>query len=117
KFLPFTKKIPLRFLPPGAEIVDYPTQRDQDVLLYIGGLGGDHYRLNAAFEGVINDDSAQLIVCTREAEWTSVRNSYPEHPSISIVHLQGKELSKLYNRAKYTLLFMTPTEYRKFAVP
>lgn len=80
---------------------------------------GAHYQMHKLFEGVRNNKKFKLTVCTREAEWNNVKDSYKNlmANNIQIVHKSGEELQSLFNEANITSIFVKPTEYREFAVP
>src|SRR5690606_5311927 len=65
-----------RALPPGADPADVePSDSSNTSLLFVGGLG-DFYRLHECAAAVSQSQSAELVICTREAQWRSVASEY-----------------------------------------
>lgn len=114
--IPSGLRPPTALLPPGGEIVGEVKEVPSQSLLYIGGLGS-HYTMHEAFSAVADDPTLSLTVCTREPEWDLVEESYQSAANISVVHKSGQQLDSLYEEARYCLIFMESSEYRKFAVP
>lgn len=86
-------------------------------LFYVGGMSA-HYELQKLFSVVRELPQVELIVCTREAEWAAVRNSYPDLTfNIKVIHKTGGEMEAFLRQADIAVLFVKPQEYREFASP
>lgn len=110
-----------RPLPPGGTIVDIPRDPRTDgtvTLLYVGNIS-EYYRMHALIEAVGRVDGVELILCTPEGSWESVRREYEPllSESVEIVHRRGPELEPLFARADVCTLVVEPAEYRDFAAP
>lgn len=111
----------VRALPPGGMIVDHPRASRSDgtvTLLYVGNISS-YYRMHALIEAVGRVDGVDLILCTPEDSWSSVRREY-DHlltDSVKVVHRRGAELEPLFARADVCVLVVEPAEYRDFAAP
>ncbi len=114
-------------LPPGAEppTRSHPTWDSSDLdtpglnLLYVGGVGGDHYDLRKFFAAVRDIPDVTLTVCTRPAQWNEARRTHGAYvgTNIKVVHETFPELQRLYDRADVAVLALEPGDYRRFAVP
>ncbi len=118
KYIPINKKILTSALPPGHSVEQQEIKNINKKinLLYIGGFS-DHYQMHELFYALKKLPSVQLILCTRQAEWESQKQTYPSIPNIKIVHSFGKELENLYRMSDIAMLFFPPQEYRNFAAP
>lgn len=122
KYLPEISIDKIDELPPACDLQNFDIAfhmiKKPINILYIGGMGA-HYQMHKLFEGVRNNKKFKLTVCTREAEWNNVKDSYKNlmANNIQIVHKSGEELQSLFNEANITSIFVKPTEYREFAVP
>lgn len=87
-------------------------------ILYIGGIGA-HYQMHKLFEGVKNNKKFNLTVCTREAEWSSVKEYYFDvmADNIKIVHQSGAQLRQIFLESSIASIFVEPLQYWDFAVP
>jgi glycosyltransferase involved in cell wall biosynthesis len=86
-------------------------------LFYVGGLS-NHYQLHKLFEAVSDLPKIELTVCTREAEWLSIKHEYPKPTSnIKIIHKSGSDMEAHLRACDVAVLFVKPQEYREFASP
>lgn len=86
-------------------------------LFYVGGMSS-HYQMHKLFSAVQVVSNVELTICTRKAEWLSVKKEYPQlTPNIKIVHLSGAEMEAKLEEADVALLFVKPQEYWEFASP
>lgn len=88
-------------------------------LLYVGGLGGEHYDLRVLVEAVTHVPSVQLTICTRRDQWRQAKGTYEPllGDNVRVVHEQGGGLDALYREADVGVLMMAPQQYRSFAMP
>jgi glycosyltransferase involved in cell wall biosynthesis len=120
-YIPTVNKSKFSALPPGQDINNAPVDKrgtNTLSLLYIGGMS-EHYQMHEAFAALSKLPGVRLTVCTREAEWLAVQDSYitPLPGNIQIVHRSGTELVQLFNEADIAMLYVAPQEYREFASP
>jgi len=74
--------------------------------------------MHELFKAALNLPDVQLKICTRESEWQSVQNEYPELTSnIQVVHLSGSEMEAELQACDIAVLFVKPQEYWEFASP
>lgn len=109
-------------LPPGAPASGPLNKKASTVplrLLYVGNVGGSHYRVSNLFEAVKDDPDVSLTVITRENDWHNAKEQYGHMigDNVTIIHEVPDQLEKHYQRADIALLFIEPQEYRDFAVP
>ncbi|MDO5689625.1 MAG: glycosyltransferase [Tissierellia bacterium] len=119
RHIPFSFTIPVKALPPGAEIqVNQSPTTQIPSILYVGGIRGI-YDLRALVEAVGRVEKTELIICCREPEWTEVKGEYEAllNERIQVVHASGAELKELFQRANLGALMLKPSEYLEFAVP
>ncbi len=86
-------------------------------LLYVGGISY-FYEMHELFKA-LPVDGVRMTLCTRESDWSIVRDVYPESEKscIDIVHKSGDELKNLYVAADIGMLFVKPDEYWAFSEP
>jgi glycosyltransferase involved in cell wall biosynthesis len=104
-------------LPPGAEIRDTPSPRGLS-LFYVGGIGGD-YDLTGCVRAVARVPGLPLTLCVPTPHWARARNEYVPllGDATTVVHARSDELDDYYASASVAVLYLQPTEYRRFAVP
>lgn len=111
-------------LPPGhhcSELVDdnknISNNKKRLKLFYVGGMSS-HYELHKLFNVVSRMPDIELTLCTRKAEWLSVKESYLKPTdNIKIIHESGEEMERHLQASDVAILFVRPREYREFAVP
>lgn len=110
-------------LPPGHASPADSAQITLDIanrplkLFYVGGMSS-HYQMHELFKAVRSLPDIELTICTRESEWQSVQNEYPElTPNIQVMHLSGAEMEARLLACDIAVLFVKPQEYREFASP
>lgn len=110
-------------LPPGAPVrtdSDQPKDKNAPLrLLYVGNVGGSHYRISALLEALKDNPHASLKIVTRKEEWEKARSQYGEliGQNVAVVHETPDKLDPHYRNADIAMLFVEPQEYRDFAVP
>ncbi|MGK9126740.1 glycosyltransferase [Olivibacter sp. SA151] len=113
-------------LPPGCDIVSDSLKsikktNNKIKLLYVGGIGR-LYDLKLFLEVVAKEEfnNIYFTICCRKQDFDNIRHEYEhflEHKRISIVHLKGHDLQKLYSTHDVCCLYVKPIEYWKFAMP
>jgi len=108
-------------LPPGHNSPELDSLMFADKrplrLFYVGGMS-NHYQLHKLFEAVRDLPKIELTICTREAEWLSVKHEYPQlTPNIKIIHRSGSDMETHLRACDVAVLFVKPQEYREFASP
>lgn len=119
QYIPTIENSKFKALPPGhsgAEMQNEQKSIDVLELLYIGGIG-NHYQMHELFEALKTLPNVRFTLCTREAEWSSSKESYSMSENISIVHKSGDKLRELYKKADIAMLYVKPQEYWEFAAP
>ena len=119
RHVPWIRPECMAALPPGY--IDRPQVLPRGGplrLLYVGGIGS-HYRMHALFRVLHELPQVHLTLCTREAEWQTMRREYalPPAGNIEVVHRSGPALQALFEEADACLLFVEPQAYREFAAP
>lgn len=109
-------------LPPGCPAAIQPTKSALTLplnLLYVGNIGGDHYRVTSLLEAVHNNTNVSLTIVTRETDWEKAKTQYRDliGNNITVVHAAPNQLDKHYRTADIAMMFVEPQEYRDFAVP
>ena len=119
-YVPVVSKNKFDSLPPGhCSNVDSPAQNTGPKLdlFYVGGLS-HHYQLHVLFEVLTELPAVNFTLCTREAEWLSMKHEYPKlTPNINIIHKTGAEMEQHLKACDIAVLFVRPQEYREFASP
>jgi glycosyltransferase involved in cell wall biosynthesis len=108
-------------LPPGHDITDAPPEPASSPLslFYVGGMGS-LYQMHELCAAVTAVPEVSLTICTRPAEWESLRATYEPvmGPNVSVVHANGKEaLAPYFAAANVALMVFKPDDYRDFAAP
>jgi glycosyltransferase involved in cell wall biosynthesis len=114
--------IPMEPLYPGCE----PVQSEKTIkdkthpiqLVYVGGLGGHQYNLEAAINVLKKMPEINLDISTRPSDWKeySDKNGSELTGNIKLGFLEGESLRTLYQKADIGLLFLEPTEYFSFTM-
>ncbi|MCK6211759.1 glycosyltransferase [Georgenia sp. EYE_87] len=104
-------------LPPGSEVRDSPTPRGLS-LFYVGGIGGD-YDLRVFVRAVGRLAGLPLTMCVPPAHWERARQEYEPllGDATAVVYARSDRLDVHYEAASVAVLYLQPTEYRRFAVP
>jgi len=120
EYVPLVSKNKFEALPPGHldnAVVDSTVRNNKLSLFYVGGMSS-HYQLHVLFEVVRKFPEIQFTLCTREAEWQSVRHEYPEpSDNIHIIHKTGAAMEEYLKAADIAVLYVKPQEYWEFAAP
>ncbi len=111
----------IKKLPPGAaDNFLGDTKKTSAIfnVLYVGGIGG-HYKIHKLLKVVGDIPEISLTICCRENDWQVNRQSYKYllKANIDVVHLSGKDLIPLYEKADLVSLFWENFEYMDFAMP
>lgn len=108
-------------LPPGAPTPNLLSKKTSVPLqlLYVGNVGGSHYRVSSLFEAVKDNPDVSLTVITRENDWHNAKEQYGNlvGENVTVIHEAPDQLEEHYHSADIALLFIEPQEYRDFAVP
>lgn len=111
-------------LPPGHDVYrpkdikkqEHSSERKIKVF-YVGGMS-NHYQMHILFSVINQREDVELVVCTRESEWSAVKSEYPDlSKNIKIVHKSGEEMKALMTDSDIVSIFVKPQEYREFAAP
>lgn len=112
-------------LPPGAGISAASAGQERDYfdgdlsLLYVGGVAPPFYDLTPTFAAIRSMQQVCITICCRSEEWNRWRAHYEPIPieRVRIVHVQGEDLSRLYDEANAFLLMRSDDPYLEFAMP
>lgn len=116
-------------LPPGCNDIQASDERLNPLsskgsqfslrLLYVGGIIPPLYDIRPVLDIVRKRTDFQLTISCRRQEWDSWKNVYEPFlsPNIRIIHANEHELQSLYLQSDISLLFYTPHEYRRLAIP
>jgi len=123
EYLPSSfKKKKIECLPPGADLQAHISTNkiyNRLKLIYVGGLG-ELYDLRLFLKVVSGfTKEIEVLLCTRKAGWEKEKGKYREYLSgrCHVVHLNSNELLKVYQEYHIGILFLSPIEYWKFAMP
>ena len=118
-YVPIVNKTKFYPLPPGHDSpkIENNSKNEKIKLFYVGGIS-NHYQLHLLFDVVPDFPEIELTLCTRDAEWNSVKNQYPKNNyNITVINESGKEMQKHLQNCDIAILFVKPQEYREFASP
>lgn len=88
-------------------------------LLYVGNVGGSHYRITDLLEAIQESPEVSLKIITRQGDWENARQEYEPlmGKNVSVIHAAPEDLEEHYSAADIAMLYIQPQEYRDFAVP
>ena len=120
--------VPAVALPPGADALPEPSAEKNAPavvpgtplrILYVGGVGGEHYDISELLRAVKATEGVELTVCTRPESWQKAEKQYQDllGDKVKVVHESGTGLTALYDASDVASLVMKPQEYRSFAAP
>lgn len=112
-------------LPPGCDIElvssvgAFPlTAADRPLrLLYVGAVGPPLYDIAPLLAAVGAVDGVELVICCRAEDAAGLGRYEPLPASVSVVHVHGVELARLYEVADVAAAVYEPHGYRSFAMP
>ena len=116
-YIPLLKNLHCEELPSGCVIQNKQKTEDHTKSsIYVGGIG-NHYDLHKMVQAYTEIKNEQLLLCVREDDWNSVKDTYLLSSSIKIIHAFGEELKRSYSCANKAMLFVEPSIYWEFAIP
>jgi len=118
-YVPIMDKSKFSALPPGHEntIIKKKSVSCKIKLFYVGGMSS-HYQLHLIFEVLEDFPEIEFTLCTRDAEWSSVKNEYPQVAgNINIIHKSGVGMKNHLQDCDIAILYVKPHEYWEFASP
>lgn len=117
EYIPINLFIEKKPLPPALEQREFAKNRslEKTSFIYVGGIN-DIYDLTLFCE-VSNELGMRLSLCTREDDWSKNKVEYKKYLNdISVYHLKGKELEKIYEKASIAVYFVKPNVIWNFAM-
>jgi len=124
-YLPIKYKGKVFELPPGMDMYElnkFTSNANLDKenlnIFYVGGIG-NHYRMEKLFKVARDNENVKLNICCREKEWKLWKDQYKDYTNsrINIIHKSGSDLIPYFNEADLFSLFLSPSQYREFAMP
>lgn len=118
-YVPIVSEYKFSALPPGHEntIVEKKSIKNIIKLFYVGGMS-NHYQLHLLFEVLKDFSEIEFTLCTRDAEWFSVKDEYTKVAgNVNIIHKSGAEMKNYLQDCDIAILYVKPQEYWEFASP
>jgi len=87
-------------------------------ILYVGSVNPQLYDVSQMLKAFHKTD-VKLILCCREREWILFKDYYNKYLSqnIEIIHLNRNSIKEIYQKISYSIIYLEPKIYRKFAMP
>jgi len=102
---------------PGSDSINSKLICNNKVL-YVGSVNPQLYDVSQMLKA-FNKTNVELILCCREREWIIFKDYYNNYLSqnIKIIHLNTYNIKDIYQKISYSIIYLEPKVYRKFAMP
>ena len=102
---------------PGSDFIS-SKQIFNNKILYVGSVNPQLYDVSQMLKA-FHETDVELILCCREREWILFNDYYNKYLSqnIKIIHLNTHSIEEIYQKISYSIIYLEPKVYRKFAMP
>jgi glycosyltransferase involved in cell wall biosynthesis len=111
----------LAALPPGGVIRSRGGDRGQVAsalrLLYVGGVSPPNYDLTLMLDAMRDLPNCSMRLCCRPKEWTVRAHLYNVPENVTIHHVDGSELDRMFEWADAMLFWCPANAYLSFSMP